>query len=153
MLWHPRKPPFYLDVKRLFMYQNWPSTITTVTIWPRDPNCYSYSISDKCTRTDRNAVWRHFELIQMTWLCCLLHQCHIMCTPLNYSLVERVAQSSSFFPSFFFFLLAKCVDEKCHSLYKKSWNAIRKWNCNRLTLSLFASYLLTASISLSHGCV
>ena len=48
---------------------NWVSNI-----WPGGPNSYSSKISSKCTRTERNAIWRYFVSIWMTWLCGLLHQ-------------------------------------------------------------------------------
>ena len=48
--------------------------VWSVNIWLEGPNSYSSKISGKCTRTDQNAIWRHFALIRRTWLCCLLRQ-------------------------------------------------------------------------------
>ena len=45
--------------------KNHDSKLCITFVWPRVPNNYSSKIIDKCTRTDWNAIWWYFALIQL----------------------------------------------------------------------------------------
>ena len=87
------------EVKRRFMYQNWPSKLHQLPFDQRVQICScSSKISGKCTRTDRSAIWRYFAAttpLRLVMITCICHLVIMLYQNIDISHVWKTISLSS----------------------------------------------------------